>query len=421
METHPKQRTIGAIHATMRSKINLSDPRFQRGSVWTKSQEQFLIDTVVKNLDMPKLYFWDLKDDPKFKYSVVDGQQRLTTVFKFLNNELELNEEFTLEYANKKYDDLPEDLRNEIHNYELTVVMIENADEEEIQDLFLRLNNGTTLKSQEKRMNLGGSLSKYIVKMAGHKLFTKVPFKNKHRDYEQILAQCIKLELGGGPTNTQGKYLDEMYKEEKEFDENGTVAKRFKKVLDYLFDVFANDDKVPELKRFNLISLYLMISQMMEKFVIKDKGELYKNFLIEFWDDISRYRDQDEIPDEKRNIDFDDFIQSISSRTDSLESIDGRHKILMKYFLLKNHSLELFDNNRMFSEEQRIAIYRRDKEVCWHCGKHVDWADFEADHRPKPHSKGGKTTVENGVCAHKVCNVKAGAKEGLKQYWLKAI
>ncbi|HIG94778.1 MAG: hypothetical protein QT05_C0038G0006 [archaeon GW2011_AR13] len=418
MKTNPKQKTIGSLHARLKDKINLSDKRFQRGSVWAKGQEQFLIDTIVKNLDIPKLYFWELKEDSHYKYSVVDGQQRLATIFKFLDGLLELNEEFTPEYANKKFIDLPEDLQDQIYNYELTLVIIENADEEEIQDLFLRLNNGTTLKSQERRMNLGGNLSKYIVDMANHKVFSKVIFKNKHRDYEQILAQCLKLELEGKATNTQGKYLDLMYKEEIDFEDNGTTAKKFKKVLDYMEEVFSDEDKIPELKRFNFISLYLMVSQMTDKFVIKDKKDLFKKFLIDFWDELTNYRNQEQISDEDRNLEFDDFIQFISSRTDSLESIEGRHKILIKYFMLKNPNLEIFDNNRNFTEEQRITIYRRDKEMCWHCNKHVDWVDFEADHRPNPHSKGGKTSVENGVCAHKICNIKASNKENLAKNWL---
>ena len=87
--------------------------------------------------------------------------------------------------------------------------------------------------------------------------------------------------------------------------------------------------------------------------------------------------------------------------------------------MLKNPNLEIFDNNRNFTEEQRLVIYRRDKEICWHCGKHVDWVDFEADHRPKPYSKGGKTTVGNGTCAHQSCNLKASNKEELLPGWLK--
>jgi len=419
MKTNPKPRTIGSLFARLKNKINLSDERFQRSAVWTLKQEQFLIDSIIKKYDIPKIYFWDLENErSEYKYSVVDGQQRLTTIFKFLNNEFPLSKEFTPELAGKFYSDLDEDLQDEIYNYELTIVYIENATEDDIKDLFLRLNNGTSLKAQEKRTNLGGNLARFIIEMSKDKIFSKVPFKNKHRDYEQIIAQCVKLELENGPTNTQGRYLDEMYKNEKDFDSNSTTAKKLKKVLTYMYNIFKEEDKVPELKRFNFISLYLMISQMIDKFVLTDKEELFKTFIVEFWQELTRYRKQ-EITDSNRNLDFDEFIQFISSRTDSLESIKGRHEILLKLFLLKNPTLELYDNNRNFTEEQRLTIYRRDKAICWHCNLHVDWKDFEADHRPIPWSKGGKTTVENGVCAHKICNIKASSKENLQKGWLR--
>ena len=161
-----------------------------------------------------------------------------------------------------------------------------------------------------------------------------------------------------------------------------------------------------------------MISQMIDKFILIGKEDLFKEFIVYFWQDLTEYRNQEKLEENSRNPDYDDFIQYISSRTDSLESIKGRHEILLRYFLLKNPTLEIYDNDRNFTEEQRLTIYRRDKSTCWHCNTHVDWKDFEADHRPTPWSKAGKTTVENGVCAHKSCNIKASNKDNLNKGWL---
>ncbi len=75
------------------------------------------------------------------------------------------------------------------------------------------------------------------------------------------------------------------------------------------------------------------------------------------------------------------------------------------------------DENRAFSELARIIIYRRDKGLCQQClreGKpeneaKVSWSKYQADH-VLPHSKGGKTDIENGelLCAYH--NQSKGAK-----------
>jgi len=61
----------------------------------------------------------------------------------------------------------------------------------------------------------------------------------------------------------------------------------------------------------------------------------------------------------------------------------------------------------MFTHEQRMAIYRRDKGFCQikiHCsGEKCDWDNWQADHI-LAWSNGGKTTVENGQVACPACN-----------------
>lgn len=400
-----------------KDKINLSDERFQRGPVWDKKQEQLLIDTILREFDMPKLYFWSLKESSNYKWAVVDGQQRLTTIWRFLSNNFELSGEYTPEFANKKFKDLDIEQKNIILKYPLSIVYIEEADLDDIRDLFLRLQNGTTLKAAEKRINLGGNMSNFINKFSNHNIFSKVPFGNKHRDYEQILSQCMILELNSGPTNTQNKYLNEMYKQNDDFDFNSEVAKNFTRVFDYMDQIF--NERTPELKRFNFVSMYLLISRIIGNLVIKNKYCLFKDFLIDFWQELQIYRNREDLIENSRDIDLDDYIGAISSRTDSLEAIKSRHEILIKKFLLKNPDLETYDNQRNFTDEQRLTIYRRDKMICWHCNKRVDWIEFEADHRPKPYSKGGKTIISNGICAHKKCNIKASDKENLIKGWLK--
>ena len=74
---------IGALKL-LNDRGDLVIPEVQRDLVWTKSQNQLLIDSLFKDFDIPKIYFRDVNDFGALKYAVIDGQQRLNAVFSFL-------------------------------------------------------------------------------------------------------------------------------------------------------------------------------------------------------------------------------------------------------------------------------------------------------------------------------------------------
>ncbi|WP_090078371.1 HNH endonuclease [Halpernia frigidisoli] len=92
-------------------------------------------------------------------------------------------------------------------------------------------------------------------------------------------------------------------------------------------------------------------------------------------------------------------------------------QIFFKYFSDNKFELIENDTSRAFSELQRILIYRKGKGLCQQCLRDglsekeasVSWSKYQADH-VSPHSKGGKTEIENGelLCSHH--NLSKGAK-----------
>ncbi len=89
----------------------------------------------------------------------------------------------------------------------------------------------------------------------------------------------------------------------------------------------------------------------------------------------------------------------------------ARHDYLLRKYLEAHPALQLKDDQRLFTHDQRMAIFRRDKGICQvriKCaGVECAWDSWEADHR-HPWSKGGKTTVENGQVACLACNASKG-------------
>jgi uncharacterized protein with ParB-like and HNH nuclease domain len=74
MQSSKKPMPLTTING-IRKRIN-TNPDFQRPPVWGTSQKQLLVDTILRNYDVPKLYWRRMGTRPD-TYDVVDGQQRL--------------------------------------------------------------------------------------------------------------------------------------------------------------------------------------------------------------------------------------------------------------------------------------------------------------------------------------------------------
>src|SRR5437588_9340312 len=73
-----------------RKKIN-PKPQYQRTDVWNTSKKQLLIDSILRGYDLPKFYLRPTQ--PPFDFEVVDGQQRLHSIWEFLEDRFELPDE----------------------------------------------------------------------------------------------------------------------------------------------------------------------------------------------------------------------------------------------------------------------------------------------------------------------------------------
>ena len=388
-----------------RSKIN-TNPDYQRPSVWTKAQKQMLIDSILRDFDIPKIYLHKTSDDT---FDVIDGQQRIRTIWSFYDDEFALPKDAEpvngIVVANKKYSELHMDIATIIDSYNLDFVILDNEDEDEIREMFLRLQNGTSLKAQEKRNAMPGQMRDFIKKVSEHEFFQKVSFNNSRFTFDLIAAQitlfCIKKKI----CNIKDKDLNTMYEDNRDFNESSVEAKTVFKILDYMNTMFPS--KCPELKRYNVISLFALIMDMMPNYDIRDREKDIADWFIAFETD--RILEEEKSPEEQDPI-LVLYHEKVSHSTDTVDSLKFRHDLLKESQLTKVHNLPLKDSKRNFDESQRQVIYRKDKGVCQICGKECDWNDWEADHIV-PWSKGGKTEIENGQVLCPTCNAKKGAKD----------
>ncbi|MCG2714388.1 MAG: DUF262 domain-containing protein [Candidatus Omnitrophica bacterium] len=393
--------TIYGIH----ERIN-TNPDFQRPAVWGLGQKQLLIDTILREYDVPKLYWRKTGNKPDM-YDVVDGQQRLRAIWDFFDGKFKLPKNADpiddFDIAGCKYENLPDELRMHVDIYPLDIVIIEETDEEEVREMFLRLQNGTTLKAQEKRNAFPGKMRDFVRELAQHPFFTKVGFRNARYTHDLVAAQIICLEIAGEPTNVKNADLNKMYENNKEFDNKSSEARAVNRVLNFLNEVFP--EKTPELERFNVISLYCVVAELMKQYVIDGIKPLFQNWVINF--EQKRYS-QEAKPEDEADPEWVAYKEKISHSTDAGDSIRWRMEFMLRNLLEKYSNLLLKDNQREFTHVQKLVIFRRDKGICKlgiKCGGvKLTWDDWHCDHT-MPWSKGGKTTVENGQVSCAVCNL----------------
>lgn len=391
-------------------------PQYQRGPVWSISQQQLLIDSILRGYDIPKLYLRRI-DNPKYEWEVVDGQQRLRAIWDFLENNFPVSEDSDPvdghDVARKSYEDLHYSIKEELDAYPLDVVEIEEADDQEIDDLFLRFQNGTPLNAAEKRNAISGEMRDFICKTASeHHLMTKsVAFPSRRYSHDEVVAQMMLIEVHGRITTVRAAQLKEMYKIYKKFNTTAEKAtKKLKKVMNSLRKAFPQ--KSPDLTRGNLLSLYIVASEFMEKYAITDRSREFGEWFAKFE---QKRRLEEKKPEDEREESMVSYQLAVSQQTASASSLEKRRNILTQDLFAVISDIVLLDDQRQFTHDQRTAIYHKTTGRCANpdnnpqCVGECQWDNFHADHII-PHSKGGKTTVENGQLLCPSCNLKKSNK-----------
>lgn len=196
-------------------EINLQ-PDFQRKFIWDKKTMSRFIESLLLSIPIPTIF---LSENENETYDVIDGQQRLTTIFSFMKESLSDSETQKLpKYLNeisgfklsgletlkgfnlKGYNDVIKEKRKFLNVF-LPVVIIEKDSSEDIKyDIFSRINRGSVKLNSQELLNVmyRGKIISTVDELANSELidsvFERRPVLKKRYGYNEIILRAIAIE-----------------------------------------------------------------------------------------------------------------------------------------------------------------------------------------------------------------------------------
>jgi len=404
---YPKAYPIHALNYLITNHKLDFNPEYQRESVWTRSQKQLFIDSLLIGIDIPKIYFREV-DRNGYQYEVVDGQQRLRTISEFLDNQFPLSEDSDpingKPIAKKYFQDLETDLQLELHAISLDIVIMNSSyTDDDIDEMFLRLQNGTPLNAAEKRRAIIGNMVGIVKSLSSHKVFGLAGFTNKRFAYEDTVAKTLHQLLNSSITDIKPASIKKTYEIHKDISESNSSVVKLKKVYSFLVKAF-KDKPSPKFKKYAIISLGYLLADMLENYDLGSHPSEFADSYLEF--EKKRIINEN-LPEENQDPQLAAFTDA--ARSDSIQDIKYRDEMLRSMILNSIPTLNLRDPERDFSQDQRLLVFLRDKGICSNCGEKCDQDNFHVDHII-PHSRGGPTSISNAQLLCPNCNWKKGSE-----------
>ena len=236
-----------------RGKVDLR-PSYQREYVWTVRTASKLIESLLLNIPVPTMFFHEVKSG---KLEVVDGKQRLTSIWSFVQNEFPGGQAFKLsglevyhELNGKTFDELNETFQEIILDYPLNVHTISKTSQPDfVFEVFERLNMGATQLNEQELRNCiyQGAYTDLLEELTLNESFlfanrSKMPHL-RMRDRELILRFfTMQRTTPSGFYLPAKSWLNEEMRENKDLlpKEATEMTELFEKTLKLSVDIFGD-------------------------------------------------------------------------------------------------------------------------------------------------------------------------------------
>lgn len=405
-------RRIRDLHRDFKEQDLDPRPAFQRGYVWDKARASRLIESVLLNVPLPLIYTAEEADGREV---VIDGQQRLTTFFSFIDGRFQKDDtpfrltglKLLKDHEGRSYKTLPEDARRDFLKYNVSIIKIGAKSHPDVRfEIFERLNTGSiSLSEQELRNCLHrGPLNELLKELAGYASFQKcmgiTRAMPRMRDVEMVLrfiAFYDRTHLNY--TGKMKSFLNKFMSDRKEIQPEKQAEYRevFRRAADITLSVFGDrafrrytvGDGHNQNGRWEssvnkaLFDAVMWVGTRFEKRqILPVKDEIRERLIALMTGD-------------------QEFIESVTLATADLPKIKYRFE---RWLGEVDAAVRLAPREkRLFSYALKQRLFEQNA-TCALCHQRIETLDdAEVDHH-LPYADGGVTEESNARLAHRYCN-----------------
>lgn len=341
-------QTISWFWDLYQRKLLDLDPPYQRRSVWNQDYKDYFIDTVLNGYPAPAIFIYqEITPEGVSKISIVDGKQRLSTLFEFANNEFAVYEKATIErFRGKFFKDLDTEVKQDFWKYQFAIEYLSSSDEEIIINVFERINrNVTKLTPQELRhakfdgvfITTAEDLTIWMFDYLGEKFstFPTIDRKSKKQMKDVEMVAQLLLFLEEGVRAYSQEYLDKSFSD-RDFDwefkeqiqhEFRNTVESIKKILELSQDMNLSKSRLKNQADF--YSLFGAIAELNRENQLKinqDICERINSFIKAVGDEDLRNQAKDSLNEGQRNVI--DYYQAVKSSFTDAGARKTRIKIM---------------------------------------------------------------------------------------------
>ncbi|MEV6450316.1 DUF262 domain-containing protein [Streptomyces anulatus] len=242
-----ESKTVAEFRSLNNSGELTLQPEYQRQAVWPERAKVALMETILLGYPIPEIYLaYETSPEGEQTASVVDGQQRLTSLLEFLNNKFPLDgledEKLRETFEGKFFKELPDDVRREFFQYRFPIRRLSNLADEFVRAVFARVNRVNMVLTEQELRNalLPGPFNDFLKDCAAHQISALSGiFSGERRKrggdlefYAEVFGTCIF-----GLSNKKTELNERYDKISEDFEDYKNRSAEFLKLLTLLSDI----------------------------------------------------------------------------------------------------------------------------------------------------------------------------------------